>query len=147
MSFRSWVLIGMLLSFCDPSSAAGFLELRLAYLSSKADCSSVVFANDRLPRSVVAEPLLTEQSFESARIVDGGADFGKVAEVVLTEAALTEFNKAARSNERPGLGLFVDGKPVTLFQSIFPLDEPVMWLIGMSEVDMNTLLQVLATET
>ncbi|MDR6985426.1 hypothetical protein J2X32_004091 [Rheinheimera pacifica] len=122
MNFRAWVIIIMLGGVSNYSVAATFLELRLAYFSSQTDSVQISFPNDSFPRFVVNLALLTERDFVSSKIVDGGPDLGKVVEVVISEDALIRFNEAAQSNSRPGLGLFVDGRPVNLFQMLHPLN-------------------------
>ncbi|MDP5138637.1 hypothetical protein ORJ04_22065 [Rheinheimera baltica] len=123
------------------SVAATFLELRLAYFSSQPDSVQISFPNDSFPRFVVNLALLTERDFVSSKIVDGGPDLGKVVEVVISEDALIRFNEAAQSNSRPGLGLFVEGRPVNLFQMLHPLEAPELWLTGMSNEEMSSLVR------
>ena len=118
--------------------------MRLAYFEQEQGNVQVVFPNDSFPRFVSTQPLLTDSDFVHAKIVDSGEEFGKVIEATITDKALAKFNAAAQQKNTPGLGVFIKGRPVNLFQSIHSLPEPILWLTGLSDSEMKALVQLLS---
>ncbi len=144
MNFKAWIIVGVFGGFCTSSFASSFIEMRLAYFDHKPDGVQVVFPNDSFPRFVSQSPLLTERDFVSVKIVESGGDFGKVIEASISKTALIKFNAAANQKDMPGLGVFIKGRPVNLFQTLHPLQDPVLWLTGLSDPEMDYLVQLLS---
>jgi hypothetical protein len=134
VNFKAWIIVGVFGGFCTSSFASSFIEMRLAYFDHKSDGVQVVFPNDSFPRFVSQSPLLTERDFVSVKIVEAS----------ISKTALIKFNAAANQTDMPGLGVFIKGKPVNLFQTLHPLQDPVLWLTGLSETEMNSLVQLLS---
>ena len=144
MNFKAWIIAVILGGFCTSSFASSFIEMRLVYFDHKSDAVKVVFPNHPFPRFVSQSPLLNERDFVSVKIVETDGYYRKVIEASISKTALIKFNAAANQNDMVGLGVFIKGKPITLFPTLHPLQDTVFWITGLSETEMNSFVQVLS---
>lgn len=142
MNLKGWIIIGLFGCISNTCIAFSELEMRPAYYKNQTNSMRMTFPNDSFPRYVSKTPLLTNKDFISIKIVNGGIAFGRVLEVKISRSALTKYNKVANQKNMPSLGIFIKGKAVSLLQGMHPLEEPELWLTGLSASEMSYLVKL-----